>query len=61
MVSLFFFISMISMNMDGYGNDFKLFYNTDLTAIKFNITISCLYDELKLKKKYMYFQAQKLT
>ena len=34
------------MKMDGYGNDFKLFYNTDLTFIKLNITIGCLYDEL---------------
>ena len=32
--------------MDGYGNDFKLFYNTDLASIKLNITIGCLYDEL---------------
>ena len=34
------------MNMDGYVNDFKLFYYTDLTSIKFIITIGCLYDEL---------------
>ena len=34
------------MNMAGYGNDFKLFYNTDLTSIKLNIRIGCLYDEL---------------
>ena len=27
------------MNIDGYGNDFKLFYNTDLTTIKFIIII----------------------
>ena len=38
------------MNMDGYGNDFKLFYNTDLTFIKFIITIVCLYNELQFKK-----------
>ena len=33
------------MNIDGYENDFKLFYNTDLTTIKF-IIIGCPYDEL---------------
>ena len=42
------------MNMDGYGNDFKLFYNTDLTSIKFIITIGYLYDELKLKTKIIF-------
>ena len=44
------------MNIDGYRNDFKLFYNTDLTTIKLIITIGCLYDELLFKKiDYMYF------
>ena len=41
-----FFILIKYINIDGYGNDFKLFYNTDLTTIKFIITIGCLYDEL---------------
>ena len=34
------------MNMDGYGNDFKLFYNTGLTFIKFITIKGCLYDKL---------------
>ena len=38
------------MKMDGYGNDFKLFYKTDLTSIKLNITIDCRYDKLLSKK-----------
>ena len=33
------------MNMDGYENNLKLFYNTDLTTIKFIIRIGCLYDD----------------
>ena len=32
--------------MDGYGNDFTLFYNTDIISIRFIITIGCLYDDL---------------
>ena len=44
---LFFYINEIY----GYGNFFKLFYNTDLTSIKFIITIGYLYDELKIKTK----------
>ena len=43
---MFFFMSMKYMNMDDYGNDFKMFCKTDLTSIKFIITIGCLYDEL---------------
>ena len=33
------------MSMDGYGNDFKFFYNTELNIIKFIITIG---NKLKL-------------
>ena len=43
---MFFFISMKYMNKDGYENNFKLFYNTDLTSVKLYIAIDCLYDEL---------------
>ena len=41
------------MNMDRYGNDFNLFYNTltDLTSIKFIITKGYLYDKMKSKTK----------
>ena len=31
--------------MNEYGNDFRLFYNTDLTIIKLTITIGCLYNK----------------
>ena len=41
---MFFFILIKYMNIN--GNDFKLFYNTDLTTIKFIITIGGLYAEL---------------
>ena len=34
------------MNINGNENDFKLFYNTDLTTIKFIITIGGLHAEL---------------
>ena len=35
------------MNMDGYGNDLKLFFNTDLTSIRFIIKLHIF---LKIKK-----------
>ena len=41
-----FFILMKYINMDGYGNDSKLFYNTDLTLIKFIRAIGFLYNKL---------------
>ena len=41
--NVFFFILMKYINIGGYGNDFKLFDNADLTFIKFIITIGCLY------------------
>ena len=41
----FFSILLKYMNMNEYGNDFRLFYNTDLTIIKLTITIGCLYNK----------------
>ena len=41
-----FFILMKYINMDGYGNDSKLFYNRDSTFIKFITAIGCLYNKL---------------
>ena len=43
---MFYFKLIKYMNIDGYGNYFKLFYNTNLTTIKFIITIGRLHDEL---------------
>ena len=42
MFFMFFFILIKYMNIDGYGNDFKSFHNTDLITIKFIVTIGWL-------------------
>ena len=44
--------------MDGYGNDFKLFYNTDLTSIKLIITIGYNHN---LKNRLYVLLASKCT